>query len=360
MGLQVDKHFNGLDLRVTGKEPNGSWRLQGQGVHGEVIAPESCLQAVAPPPVRKERKTAAEVAKGAASEWLQGTLEEASGIAATLEQSAQTLREGLEPKASSEALREAYREAKRNFTDVAELRGALEAMGKGKTGRSMAVEQLLHLEDRELEPWLLITKMFFAGEVVDELKLGTVSPLPKDQSRFRPVTLLEPIYKCCMSFMSAKLMRVLHENKLLDLAQYGFVIDESCVEPLTIMARLFEQGRDSGGGEEIHVALLDATSAFDSVPHTALDAAMRRLGAPDDFITWLRSVLSGHQRVAATSYAVDSADTAVVLGGGTPQGCPASPTIWVIVVDFALACAQSWPRRRRSTGYSNQSSETQA
>ena len=156
-----------VDLRVTGKEPNGSWRLQGQGVHGEVIAPESCLQAVAPPPVRKERKTAAEVAKGAAKEWLQGTLEEASGIAATLEQSAQTLREGLEPKASSEALREAYREAKRNFTDVAELRGALEAMGKGKTGRSMAFEQLLHLEDRELEPWLLITKMFFAGEVVD-------------------------------------------------------------------------------------------------------------------------------------------------------------------------------------------------
>ena len=37
---------------------------------------------------------------------------------------------------------------------------------------------------------------------------------------------------------------------------------------------------------------------------------------------------------------MDSVDTAVVLGGGTPQGCPASPTIWVIVVDFALACAR--------------------
>ena len=83
----------------------------------------------------KEQKTAADVAK-AAREWLQGTLEEASGIAATLEQSAQTLRESLEPKESSEALREAYREAKRNFIDVAELRGALEAMGKGKTGRT--------------------------------------------------------------------------------------------------------------------------------------------------------------------------------------------------------------------------------
>ena len=70
-----------------------------------------------------------------------------------------------------------------------------------------------------------------------------------------------------------------YERQLLDLAQYGFVIDGSCVEPLTIMARLFELGRDTGGGEEVHVALLDATSAFDSVPHTALDAALQRLGA---------------------------------------------------------------------------------
>ena len=38
--------------------------------------------------------------------------------------------------ATSEALREAYREAKRNFIDVAELRAALDAMGKGKTGRT--------------------------------------------------------------------------------------------------------------------------------------------------------------------------------------------------------------------------------
>ena len=42
------------------------------------------------------------------------------------------------------------------------------------------------------------------------------------------------------------------------------------------MARLFERGRGEGG-EELHVAFLDATSAFDSVPHTALDAALRRL-----------------------------------------------------------------------------------
>ena len=115
---------------------------------------------------------------------------------------------------------------------------------------------------------------FEEPELVLYLKLGTVSPLVKDLARFRPVTLLEPIYKCCMATMAAKLLHALHEYGLLDAAQYGFVVDGSCVEPLTIMARLFERGRGEGGAE-LHVAFLDATSAFDSVPHTALDAALR-------------------------------------------------------------------------------------
>ena len=40
---------------------------------------------------------------------------------------------------------------------------------------------------------------------------GSRSPLPKDLERFRPVTLLEPIYKCCMAAMSGRLLLLLHE-----------------------------------------------------------------------------------------------------------------------------------------------------
>ena len=68
-------------------------------------------------------------------------------------------------------------------------------MDRGKTGQSIGLEQLSELEDHVLEPWLRITDMFFAGEVVDELKMGIVSPLPKNMEAFRPVTLLEPLYK---------------------------------------------------------------------------------------------------------------------------------------------------------------------
>ena len=232
------------------------------------------------------------------------------------------LRDSLEPvTAPSEALHAAYRATRTNFRDVlAELRAALQKLDKGKTGRSLAVEHLLALEDEHLQPWLDDTAMFFDGKTAcrrtQAWQFGTVSPLPKDLEQFRPVTLLEPIYKCCMATMSGKLLLLLHDWQLLDLAQYGFVIDGSCIEPLTVVNRMYEHAL--ANGHELHMAYLDATSAFDSIPHVALDAAMHRLCAPDDFTAWLRSVLTGHRRVASTAYSVDADDLACTLNGGTP------------------------------------------
>ena len=177
------------------------------------------------------------------------------------------------------------------------------------------------------------------GDTVDALKLGTVSPLYKDLSRFRPVTLLEPIDKCCMATMGHKLSELLFKNKLLDRAQYGSVIDGSCIEPLTIANRLYERARTHS--LPLHLAFLDATSAFDSVPHVTLDAALYRMGATPSFVTWLRSMLHGHQRVVATAYGVSPENEATRLQAGEPQGCLASPIIWAIVMDFALTYSRT-------------------
>ena len=90
----------------------------------------------------------------------------------------------------------------------------------------------------------------------------------------------------------------------------------------------------------MHTAFLDATGAFDSVPHVALDVALWRLGAGEGFVTWLRSMLQGHTRVIATAYGVTEDSVAMVLQAGEPQGCPASPIIWAIIMDMALTHAR--------------------
>ena len=135
-----------------------------------------------------------------------------------------------------------------------------------------------------------------------------------------------------------RLLRLLADAGLLDPAQYGFILNGSCAEPLAVMGALYEDALRHD--RELWLALLDATSAFDSMPHTTLDVCLRRLGAPEDFITWLRSMLHRHGRVAATAYGVDTDERARLLAGGSPQGCPSSPAIWAIVADFALTYAR--------------------
>ena len=146
--------------------------------------------------MEQQRRSVDDAAKDAARGWVQATELEAKDIAESLQVYTEELRVALQPREAVAVHEAAFRTARRNFADVAELRAVLQCIDKGKTGRSMALEQLLHLDDHVLTPWLLVTVMIFAGEAVDELKLGTVSPLPKDLARFRPVTLLEPIYKC--------------------------------------------------------------------------------------------------------------------------------------------------------------------
>ena len=64
--------------------------------------------------------------------------------------------------------------------------------------------------DAQLSAWLLVTDMIFAGDAPDIVKLGTMNALAKDLERFRPITLLEPIYKCVMATFSRRLMEMLH------------------------------------------------------------------------------------------------------------------------------------------------------
>ena len=56
-------------------------------------------------------------------------------------------------------------------------------------------EHFSNAPDHVLEWVLELTGGVFDGISPTALKLGAVTPLPKDDTRFRPITLLEPIMK---------------------------------------------------------------------------------------------------------------------------------------------------------------------
>ena len=195
VGLPADAELNvGLEHEVHEQRADGRWRLQGRRGNCDWWVAEAHLQPVTKAQTPRAKATAASTAAAEARAWLGLTHAEAAEVAVSLEKHAEEFRRALQPRKSSTVQEAAWRDARKNFESVGELRAALATMDKGKTGRCLAVEQLLEVDDHVLAPWLSITELIFAGEAPDRLKLGTVSPLPKDLARFRPVTLLEPIY----------------------------------------------------------------------------------------------------------------------------------------------------------------------
>ena len=61
-------------------------------------------------------------------------------------------------------------------------------------------------------------------------------------------------------------------------AQYGFVVDGTCLEPLSVTNCMYENSLAADKPFKLHLAYLDSTSAFDSISHVALDAALTRIG----------------------------------------------------------------------------------
>ena len=125
----------------------------------------------------------------------------------------------------------------------------------------------------DVKTWILeLTGDIFIGLSPSILKLGAIAPLPKDSKRFRPITLLEPITKLVTGTVARRMSLLFHAHSLLHHHQFGFVHGGSCEAPIEVVNDMYEYAIEHD--EQLHVAFLDATSAFGTVQHPALTAAL--------------------------------------------------------------------------------------
>ena len=86
---------------------------------------------------------------------------------------------------------------------------------------------------------------------------------------------------------------------------------------------MYEHACESG--EELHVAYLDATSAFDTVQHPALTAAFTAIGATPPLVRCIKFMVTGHRRVIRTAYSMGDHASEFALESGTPA--PRRPSL---------------------------------
>ena len=143
-----------------------------------------------------------------------------------------------------------------------------------------------------------------------------------------PVTLLEPITKLVTGTVARRLSLLLHEHSLLHEHQFGFVHGGSCEAPIEIVNDMYEHACEHD--VELHVAYLDATSAFDTVQHPALTAAFAAIGTSPSFFKWIKFMVTGHRRVIRTAYSMGDPASEFTLESGTPQGDPPPPLLSIM------------------------------
>ena len=228
------------------------------------------------------------------------------------------------------------------LTDVQVLQACLAALPKAK-GRSVDDLPLIYFRDSMCIAAKFMTDIFntslSTGIYPDVWKKALVIPLKKNAnpltpSDTRPISNLAHFAKVFDKLVTAQLLDYLESNNLLSPFQSGFRKHFSTQSALLKITDDIRRGIDK---EMVTILLLfDFRKAFDSVKHSTLLRAMRKLNCSDSFIRWFMSYLSGRSQaiVDLRGYLTDF----IKLSSGIPQGSNPGPVAFLILVDSIVKC----------------------
>ena len=123
-------------------------------------------------------------------------------------------------------------------------------------------------------------EIWSSGEVPTNWKEAIVVSIYKgkgadtDPANYRPISLLNTIYKIFASMLQARLAQE-HDSRLRD-TQCGFRAKKGTRHPLFILRRAMEWSEATG--QTMHHMFLDWKQAFDSIDHNSMIVALERFG----------------------------------------------------------------------------------
>ena len=178
-------------------------------------------------------------------------------------------------------------------------------------------------------------KVWEAGEAPEEWKEALVVSIYKgkgadtDPANYRPISLLNTIYKIFAAMLQARLARI--HDKNLRRTQYGFRSQRSTAHPLFVLRRAMEWSDQTA--TPLFLLFLDWKQAFDSVDHNAMLAGLSRFGLSKASLNLVHTLYTD-----ASFYTEGPLSEKVRgrVGSGIRQGCPLSPYLFIIVLTVLL------------------------
>jgi exonuclease III len=205
----------------------------------------------------------------------------------------------------------------------------------GPSGQTISIFKLLFMHAPSLMTQAL-NQLVFVPSLVEEQELRWIQerkviyipkkPAPLSPGDYRPLSMLEVLYKIPSRILAGRLTRVL--PKLIGPHQHGFMQQKGIQEPSLLATHLIEEADKKG--KPLQLVSIDIEKAFDNVGHSVITQALRAFGIPEIMIQALRQyTLVGFARVEVNG----RRGILVTIRTGTGQGDPLSSILFLLATE---------------------------
>lgn len=197
------------------------------------------------------------------------------------------------------------------------------------------------------EPFLAsVNESIVSGELTPSQKQGVITLLPKpgkdttQLSNWRPITLLNCDYKILAKALATRLKPYL--SNVINVNQSGFMAGRYIGENIRLAIDIIEFLHASRNETGLLLSL-DFEKAFDSIDWEFMFLALERKNFGPSFISMVKLLYQGSNSEIVNNGHVSGR---IPLGRGIRQGCPLSPYLFIIAIDYLATALTNHPEVR--------------
>ena len=163
---------------------------------------------------------------------------------------------------------------------------------------------------------------------------------PANPLNYRPIALLNIRYKVYNSLINSRLSNFLEKYNILSNIQGGFRKNKTTHHKIWTLINIIEHSMYLD--KELHVCYIDVKKAYDHVEHWGIKQVMEMYGYDPHFINIIMSLYRSTKTQVITPYGLTDN---INVTRGVRQGCPLSPTLFILFLDPVLLQIEEGKKR---------------